>query len=103
MQGIKGYIQQHAVDCANQIEYITIEDYLKTLDQAVLSRSMAEKSFRAIIGKKPKFHKGKYGSKYDYWTCGNCGAELVYSVCEEYCHHCGYRQLWGNPACLTGK
>lgn len=89
------------ISAKTTIEYITIEDYLKDLDQAKLSKPRAEKSFRAEIGKKPNFHKGKYGTKYDSWTCGNCGEVLVYGVTENYCHNCGYKQLWDNPRCLT--
>ena len=89
------------VGTISQIEYITLEEYLKTLDQVKLSKPRAEKSFRAETGKRPKFHKGKYGSTHDYWTCGNCGAELVYSVRENYCHNCGYKQLWDSTRCLT--
>lgn len=84
------------------LEYLTIEEYLKSIDDhAKLSKPGIEKAYRAETGIKPKFHKGKYGTKYDSWTCGNCGAELVYSVCENYCHNCGYKQLWDSPRCLT--
>ena len=55
------------------------------------------------IGMKPKFHKGQYGRKYDSWTCGNCGRVLSKDVLNKYCEGCGYRVLWSNPRCLTGK
>lgn len=80
------------------IEYITLEEFL---ENPVLSRPRAEKAYRAETGKRPKFHKGKNGPTHDYWTCGNCGATLVYVVNESYCHNCGYKQLWDNPRCLT--
>ena len=73
------------------LQYVTIEEYMESIaDNDKLSKPRAEKAFHAENGKKPKLHKGKYGEKYDSWTCGNCGAELVYSVCENYCHNCGY-------------
>lgn len=53
-------------------------------------------------GSKPKFHKGKYGQKYDYYTCGNCGKTLVHGVSANWCYNCGYKIIWDNPRCLTG-
>ena len=38
----------------------------------------------------PRFNKGKYGSKYDSYSCGRCGfgiSEIVY----KYCPNCGQR------------
>lgn len=87
----------------NSLEYITLDDWVKQLEekQAELSLPRARKSFLAEKGKKPKFHKGKYGSKYDSWTCGNCGSTLHNGVCNNYCSNCGYKVLWDNPRCLT--
>ena len=65
-----------------------------------LSEARYEKAIRAEIGLAPKFHKGKYGGKFDYHTCGQCGATI--QVISDYCHKCGYRVLWENPRCLTG-
>lgn len=50
-------------------------------------------------GAKPKFHKGLYGTKYDSYTCGNCGSGI--DVIYDYCPKCGYKLLWDNPRCLT--
>ena len=36
---------------------------------------------------KPRFHKGKYGTKYDSYTCGKCGD--VIGVTWKYCAACG--------------
>lgn len=55
------------------------------------------------VGKKPKFHPGKYGKKYDNWTCGNCGSGLVNGVVANYCGNCGYQILWDHPRTLTGS
>lgn len=37
----------------------------------------------------PKFHKGKYGHKYDNWSCGNCGAGVP-EAHWKYCPNCGF-------------
>ena len=64
-----------------------------------LSEAQYEKAIRAEIGYIPKYHKGKYGAKYDYHSCGQCGASI--EVINNYCPNCGYRVLWTNPRCLT--
>ena len=51
-------------------------------------------------GVRPKFHPGAYGHKYDYWSCGNCGAGGI-DVNHNYCKNCGYRILWDSTRCLT--
>lgn len=53
-------------------------------------------------GVKPKYHKGQCGHRYDYWTCGNCGAITHDGVGDNYCRNCGYRILWDSTRCLTG-
>ena len=50
---------------------------------------------------KPKYHKGRHGSRYDWWTCSNCGCELTHDVGQNYCWNCGHMIMWGNPRCLT--
>lgn len=40
-------------------------------------------------GKPPRFHKGKYGKKYDRWTCGNCGAGILHPEIQKFCMNCG--------------
>lgn len=54
------------------------------------------------IGVKPKYHKGIYSAKRDYWTCGNCGRIVRCDIGSNYCDNCGYHILWDDPACLTG-
>ena len=66
-----------------------------------LTEQEQQAAFNHYIGAKPKFHKGKYGTKYDYYTCGNCGATL--EIIADYCFKCGYRTLWDSPRCLTDK
>ena len=48
---------------------------------------------------KPKYHKGQYGRKYDYYTCANCGAVAV--VTYNYCPTCGRQIGWDSCRCLT--
>lgn len=36
----------------------------------------------------PKFHKGKYGSRYDNYTCANCGS-ILSSITWHFCPNCG--------------
>ena len=52
-------------------------------------------------GCKPKYHKGIYGSKYDYWSCGNCGDIVKNDVNSNYCDKCGFKIHWDSPRCLT--
>lgn len=54
------------------------------------------------VGKKPKYHKGIHGHKFDSWTCGHCGATTKDGVGDTYCRNCGFRILWDSPRCLTG-
>lgn len=41
-----------------------------------------------------KYHKGKYGSKYDSWTCRNCGCGITHGVVQNFCWNCGHRLAW---------
>ena len=51
------------------------------------------------VPKKPKFHKGQYGKKYDYYTCANCGAGV--RITYNYCPNCGREIGWDSCRCLT--
>lgn len=66
-----------------------------------LSEPQQDHALRMMVGAKPTFHKGHYGKKYDHHTCGNCGAGL--DVYMDYCYKCGFRIMWDDPRCLTGK
>lgn len=52
---------------------------------------------------KPRFYKGKFGEKYDRYTCSGCGCELTHDVGQNYCWNCGHKVAWESPRCLTGK
>ena len=43
----------------------------------------------------PYFSKGKYGPKYDSFTCRNCGATLKAGTFPKYCQNCGTAVEWG--------
>ena len=70
-------------------------------DEYGLSEARHKKALKAEAGHKPKFHKGRCGKKYDYYTCGQCGAGI--EIIDDYCYKCGYRVLWDNLRCLTGS
>ena len=57
-----------------------------SIKERVLRRMRYE--FKKDIPVAPKFHKGKYGKKYDYLTCGQCGFGIT--VTDKYCPKCGY-------------
>ena len=67
----------------------------------ILSEPQKKLALEQMAGEKPKFHKGKYGKKFDYHTCGHCGATV--DVIYDYCFKCGFRILWDNPRCMTGE
>lgn len=66
-----------------------------------LSEKQQELALRQMEGFKPKYVAGKYGKKFSYHKCGNCGVTI--EVIADYCFKCGYRILWENPRCLTGS
>ena len=54
----------------------------------VIRRMEHEKSLADPVP--PRFHKGRYGKKYDTYTCGICGASLP-EIGWNYCPKCGRR------------
>lgn len=66
-----------------------------------MTEAQIEAAMRHMEGIKPKYHKGMYGRKYDFHTCGACGFGV--NVVYEYCPKCGTRILWDSPKCLTGQ
>lgn len=66
------------------------EEILKIRTEAALDRDQ---------GAEPKPAPRKiYKSGF---ICGNCGCGL-HDIVDQWCWNCGYRLLWGSPACLTG-
>ena len=65
---------------------------LQNVDENIKSRvlSRMQYEFDKDIEVSPKFHKGKYGTKYDTWTCGNCGAGLS-EAHWKFCPNCSYK------------
>ncbi len=75
------------VGCKDAIDWVTTLAPDGEKKERVLKRMKYE--FAKDIPVKPKFHPGKYGHKYDNWTCGNCGfglSEVVY----HFCPNCGF-------------
>lgn len=65
-------------------------------------RNTVEYLVQKDLGSKPRYQPGKYGKKYDYWSCGRCGNVIKGDVSDNYCWHCGTRILWDTCRCLTG-
>ncbi len=75
------------VGCETAITWIgNLKDVDKSIQERVLSRMRYE--FSKDIPVKPIFHKGKYGAKYDSFTCGNCGSTI--SAHYKFCPSCGF-------------
>lgn len=59
---------------AGKADLLQDERLIRTIRRALVARYPAE----------PKFTPGKYGHKYDHYTCQNCGfgvSEPIYKVC----------------------
>lgn len=84
------------------IEYRSLQDMLGGEEDSrkALSVARIKKAFNAEYGAVPRFHKGKYGKKYDSYTCGHCGSGI--GIEANYCSKCGTQANWSNPRCLTG-
>ena len=95
--------RSHGAMCSiNQaIEYLSkLEDKDNDMPIRIVNRLQYIKDKEN--GAPVKYHKGTYGRKYDWWTCGNCGTVLRHDVGDNYCWNCGYFLKWGSPRCLTG-
>ena len=77
------------VGCEAAITWVeNLKDVDTNIRERVLRRMRYE--FEKDIPVKPKFHKGKYGARYDHFTCGNCGCTIA-EAWHEFCPKCGYR------------
>jgi rubrerythrin len=77
------------IGCKDALMWVkNLKNVNEEIRDRVVNRMVYE--FEKDIEVPPKFHKGKYGSKYDSFTCGQCG----FGVSEAYykfCPNCGYR------------
>ena len=75
------------VGCSTALTWVeNLKDVDNNIKERVLSRMRYE--FDKDIPVAPKYHKGKYGKKYDYLTCGQCGHGIT--VTDKFCSGCGY-------------
>ena len=58
------------------------------IQDCVINRMKYE--FAKDIAVKPRFNKGKYGHKYDSFSCGKCGSGIN-EAWYEFCPRCGFR------------
>ena len=77
------------VGCEDAIKWV--EELPESDMRVYVLRRMAYE-FDKDTGTKPRFHKGIHGRKYDYHTCGHCGATVV--VPNRYCAGCGFFIDW---------
>ena len=76
------------VGCESAITWV---ENLKEVDEEIKVRVIRRMryEFNKDMPVKPKFHKGKYGKKYDYFTCGQCGFCIDVTI-DKFCPNCGY-------------
>ena len=83
------YDEGPMVGCETAIVWIeNLKDVDEKIKERVLRRFKYE--FEKDIAVKPIFHKGKYGAKHDYFSCGNCGTTIG-EAWHIFCPQCGYR------------
>lgn len=75
------------IGCASALAWV---ENLKGVDENIKMRVLnrMKYEFDKDIPVPYTFHKGKYGKKYDYMTCGNCGAGI--NVTYDYCPKCAF-------------
>ena len=72
-------------DALKWVESLAVDD--AEMKERVLNRMMYE--FDKSIPIMATFHKGRYGSQYDHYTCGHCGSGII-EAHWKYCPKCGY-------------
>jgi len=77
------------IGCNSSITWVkNLQGVNDSIKYRVLARMAYE--FDKDIPVKPKLHKGIYGSKFDHYTCGNCGATIDEAY-YNFCPNCGFR------------
>ncbi len=77
------------VGCQTALTWVNeLKGVDENIKMRVLSRMQYE--FDKDIAVKPRFNKGKYGARYDSYSCGNCGTTIA-EAWHEYCPRCGFR------------
>lgn len=77
------------VGCRDALMWVgNLKDVNKEIQERVLRRMAYE--FDKDIPVPRRYNKGKYGKKYDTYSCGNCGAGVDEAVWS-YCPVCGFR------------
>ena len=77
------------IGCNSSITWVqNLQGVNDSIKDRVLARMAYE--FDKDIPVKPKLHKGIYGSKFDHYTCGNCGAGIQEAYWH-FCPNCGFR------------
>ena len=76
------------VGCETAIMWVeNLKDVDTNIKERVIRRMKYE--FQKDIPVLPRFNKGRYGHKYDSYSCGNCGAGID-AVLYKFCPNCGY-------------
>ena len=80
------------VGCETAIMWI---ENLKGVDEHIQERVLnrVRYEFEKDIPVPVKYMKGKYGRKYDTWSCGHCGHGISETQARagRFCGQCGYR------------
>lgn len=74
-------------DALNWLKSLHVSPKDANMKERVLNRMKYEFSKNEPV--EPKFSPGKFGHKYDSYTCGNCGYLLKTGY--RYCPNCSYR------------
>ena len=71
---------------------IAASDYEVNADEYEYALNRFRWCASRVVPMQAKYHKGKYGKKFDSYTCGSCGHIL--DVGYKYCPNCGRAIDW---------
>ena len=82
--------KEYGVMCSYNTAVTWIRN-LKDVDENIKARVLSRMEYEMDKSTpvKPKFHKGKYGKRYDTYTCGHCGFGIDV-ITSTYCNNCGF-------------